>query len=269
MVPYRTFFDRFGYAGVCLLPGDVLSDDPLTDPETGEDLPSLREQVCLANGIHHRLFCYARVLWTCGNGLYWADVAATPELLQSQAATARVILTEEDLYFALPYDIRLQGKSPAGILKAMEAHAREVRPLQQLAKAATPELIPVPVLPLAPLAVVEVSTEELHEVIGPVEMDTLTDTNQRQVAKPLGPLRIQQAFLQAMLDALMRQLYQVHDAVSALALKARCALVAALQRWQRHTRQRVINAVPVWNGEQHLVAWRLTVGVPVATRAAA
>jgi hypothetical protein len=268
MVQHRTFFDRFGHAGICLLPGEVLSDDPLIDPETGAMLPSLREQVGLVNGTHHHLFCYAHVLRTCGDGLYWADVAATPELLQSQACTARVILAEEDLYFALPYDIRLQGKSPADMLKAMEAHARTVRPVQRRAPEDTSELIPAPVLPLAPLTVVEVSTEELQEAIGPVERDTLKDTNQHQVAKPIGAFGMQQAFLQAMLDSLMHQLYQVQDTVAVLALKARCALVALLQRWQSHTRQRMINAVPVWNSEQHLIAWHLTVGVPVAARAA-
>ena len=269
MVQHRTFFDRFGHAGICILPGEVLSDDPLSDPETGAMLPSLREQVGLVNGIHHHLFCYARVLRTCGDGLYWADVAATPELLQSQASAARVMLAEEDLYFALPYDSRLQGKSPADLFKAMEAHAHAVRPVQRRAPADTPELIPAPVLPLAPLTVVEVSTEELQEAIGPLDRDILKDTNRHTVAKPIGALRMQQAFLQAMLDSLIYQIYQVQDAVAVLALKARCALVALLQRWQRHTRQRVINAVPIWNNEQHLVAWHLTVGVPVATRAAA
>ena len=95
-----TFLERFGHHGVCVLPDDVLSDDPLTDPETGEELPSLREQISLTDGIYHRRFCYARVLRTCGNGLYWAEVAATPDL----ANTWQVILTEEDLYFALQDD---------------------------------------------------------------------------------------------------------------------------------------------------------------------
>src|SRR5437667_3900788 len=109
----RTFFQRFGHHGACVLPNDVLSDDPLTDPGTGEELPSLRDQVCLANGISRRILCYARVLRTCGDGLYWADVAATPDFVNM----LRVILTEEDLSFALPYDVRVQGKSSAQILK--------------------------------------------------------------------------------------------------------------------------------------------------------
>src|SRR5215471_4737019 len=96
----RTFLERFGHHGPCILPNEVLSDDPLTDPETGEELPSLREQISLTDGIYHRRFCYARVLRTCGNGLYWAEVAATPDL----ANTWQVILTEEDLYFALQDD---------------------------------------------------------------------------------------------------------------------------------------------------------------------
>src|SRR5215469_530424 len=93
----QTFLQRFGHHGVCVLPDDVLSDDPLIDPETGEELPSLREQISLTNGIHPRRFCYARVLRTCGDGLFWADVAANPDL----GHTFRVVLTEENLYFAL------------------------------------------------------------------------------------------------------------------------------------------------------------------------
>ena len=151
----RTFFQRFGTHGVCVLPDDVLSDDPLTDPETGEELPSLRDQVSLVNGTYHHTFCYVRVLRTCGDGLYWADVAATPDMVN----TYRVILTEEDLYFALPYDVRVQGKSPAQILKMMAAHARAVRPVQRVAPVVTPERTPAPVLPLEPLAVVEVSND--------------------------------------------------------------------------------------------------------------
>src|SRR5215471_10769078 len=131
----RTFLERFGHHGVCILPDDVLSDDPLTDPETGEELPSLREQVSLTEGIIHHCLCYARVLRTCGDGLYWADVAVTPDL----GNALRVILTEEDLYFALPYDVRVQGKSSAHILKMMAAHAREVRPVQRVASEPPPE----------------------------------------------------------------------------------------------------------------------------------
>jgi len=161
----RTFFDRFGHHGVCLLPNSVLSKDLLTDPDTGEELPSLRDQVSLVNGIYHRIFCYARVLRTCSDDLYWADVAATPDFVN----TFRVILTEEDLYFALPYDVRVQGKNPAQILKMMVAHAREMRPAQRVEPVATPKLAPATVLPLEPIAVVEVSNDELQEAIGPVK----------------------------------------------------------------------------------------------------
>ena len=104
----RTFFQRFGTHGVCVLPDDVLSDDPLTDPETGEDLPSLRDQVSLVNGIYHHMFCYVRVLRTCGDGLYWADVAATPDMVN----TFRVILTEEDLYLRSLLMCAYKGKAP-------------------------------------------------------------------------------------------------------------------------------------------------------------
>jgi hypothetical protein len=265
----RTFFQRFGTHGVCVLPDDVLSDEPLTDPETGEDVPSLRDQVSLVNGIYYRTFCYVRVLRTCGDGLYWADVAATPDL----ANTYRVILTEEDLYFALPFDVRVQGKSPAQILKMMAAHARDVQPARRVEPmAAVTELVPAPGLPLEPLAVVEVSTDDLQEAMGVVTMDTLKDTNKRKVSRSIGSFRMQQAFLRVIIDVLITRLYwsqQAQESAQSSRIKTQCAAVAFLQRWQRQSRQRIVNTFPVWNDEQHTVVWQLTVGDPLVALAAA
>jgi hypothetical protein len=264
----RTFFQRFGHHGMCVLPDDVLSDDPLTDPVTDEELPSLRDQVSLVNGISHRVLCYARVLRGCGDGLYWAEVAATPDFTNIH----RVMLTEEDLSFALPYDVRVQGKSPAQILKMMAAHAREVRPVQRVAPVVAHVRTPAPVLPLQPFALVEVSTEELQEAIGPVTKDTHKDANQRRVSRPIGSLCLQQAFLRVIIDALMTQLYWsqwAHDSVRTSTIRAQCTTVASLQRWQRHSRQRCVNAVPVWSNEQRAVMWQLTVGDPFAALSAA
>jgi hypothetical protein len=268
VVQQHTFFQRFGNHGICVLPDVVLSDDPLIDPETGEEVPSLRDQVCLVNGIYSRIYCYARVLRTCGDGLYWADVAATPDFVN----TFRVILTEEYLYFALPYDVRVQGKSPAQILNSMTIHAREVRPAQRVAPEPKLELSPAPVVPLEPLAVVEVSNEALREAIGLVTMDTNKDTNQRRVSRPIGSFWMQQAFLRVIIDALMTQLYWsrwAQESAVASTIRAQCATVSSLQRWQRQSRQRCVNAVPVWSNEQHAVMWQLTVGDPFATLAAA
>ena len=253
---------------MCVLPDDVLSDDSLIDPETGEVVRSLREQVSLVNGSYHRIFCYARVLRTYGDGLYWADVAATPDFVH----TFRVILTEEDLYFALPFDVRVQGKSPAQILKMMAAHAREVRPVQRVVPVVAAERIPAPVLPLEPLAVVEISNEELQEAIGLVTMDILADTNQRRVSRPIGSLCLQQAFLRVIIDALMTQLYWsqwAQESARTSTIRTQCATVSSLQRWQRQSRQRCVNAVPVWGDERHAVVWQLTVGDPHSALAAA
>ena len=264
----HTFFDRFGHQGVCVLPAEVLSNYPLTDPETGEELPSLRDQVSFIDGFYHRIFCYARVLRACGDGIYWADVAATPDFMNTQ----RVVLTEEDLYFALPFDVRVQGKSPAQILKMMAAHAHEVRPVQRVAPVVAHELTPVPLLPLEPLAVVEVSNDELQEEIGPVTMDTHKDTNQLRVSRPIGSLWMQQAFLRVIIDALMNQLYWsqwAQEPARTSTIRTQCATVSCLQRWQRQSRQRCVNAVPVWSDEQHAVVWQLTVGDPLTALAAA
>ena len=62
---------------------------------------------------------------------------------------------------------------------------REVRPVQRVAPVVTPERTPAPVLPLEPLAVVEVSNDELQEAIGLVTMDTHKDTNRLGYPGPL------------------------------------------------------------------------------------
>jgi hypothetical protein len=80
---------------------------------------------------------------------------------------------------------------------------------------------------------------------------------------------MQQAFLRAMIDALMTRLYQAHDHLAALSLKAQCAILAQVQRWHRLTHQRVVNAIPVWNDEQQSIVWQFTVGVPVVATLAA
>jgi hypothetical protein len=268
VVQQHTFFQRFGNHGLCILPNEVLSDDSLTDPETGEEGPSLREQVSLSNEFHHRMFCYALVLRTCGDGLYWADVAAEPDLREP----FRVILTEEDLYFALPYDVRVQGKSPSHILKMMTAHKRYVRPVQRVAPVVAAEPPQAPVLFLEPLTMVEVSTEELQTAIGPLAKDIHRDTNRQRVCRLIGSVCLQQAFLRVILDALMRQLYWSHwtyESARSSTIRTLCALVSSIQRWHRQSRQRCVNAVPVWSQEQHAVLWHLTVGDPFTARMAA
>ncbi|MBV9709086.1 MAG: hypothetical protein JO125_16955 [Chloroflexi bacterium] len=241
---HRPFFQRFGHQGICVLPTDVLCDDPLSDPETGEALPSLREQVGLVDGIHHQLVCYARVLKVCGDGLYWAEVASTPEL----ADPHRVVLSEEDLYFALPYDVRVQGTSPAHLLMMMHAHRHAVRPTPRVEP--TPERTPI--VPLEPLATVEVSTDALQEALGLRKQDRHKDTKQCTVRRPISVVRMQQAFLHVMLEALLAQ-EQTRTTMM------HSAEIACVQRWHQERRQRCVNAVPLCR--EGRVVWQLTVGI--------
>ena len=135
-----------------------------------------------------------------------------------------------------------------------------------------PERTPAPVLPLEPLAVVEVSNDELQEAIGLVTMDTYKDTNRRRVSRPIGSYWMQQAFLRVIIDALMTQLYWsrwAQESAVASTIRAQCATVSSIQRWQRQSRQRCVNAVLGWSNEQHAVMWQLTVGDPFTALAAA
>lgn len=282
MAYVRSFFERFGTQGVCVLPSDVLSNDLLRiDPQTHTIPPSLRKEAS-ALGL-----CYARVLRSFADGLYWALVAPAPDLIDAQ----RIVLTEEQLYHALPWDIRLVDREPATIRDMMFAHAQAVQPMQPLVEEMPAQdtcqphpLTPAPIVPLHSLdeATVVVSASELHEAFEPHSPDDddefpgagLLNRLGKKIKKParrkpIGSLAMQQGLLRIMIDTLMNRLYQAHDAVTALRLKAHCAMMALLQRWQRVTRQRVVNAIPVWDDEQHQVLWQLTVGVPLAVSALA
>jgi hypothetical protein len=275
----RTFFQRFGTQGICVLPSDVLSNDLLrVDPEMHTMPTTLRNQASILG------LCYAHVRRSFTDGLYWADVAATPDLVDAQ----RVLLTEEQLYHALPWDVRLQDREPDTIRTLMFAHAQTVRPVQRqttleqadTTSIAVAALTPAPVLPLEPLAdaTVEVTTSELQEAFDPHFPDETSESLfERSTGKVkrlsfiqrVGSFTMQQAFLRAMIDALMTRIYQAHDHLAALSLQGRCAILAQVQRWHRVTRQRVVNAIPVWSEERQRVVWQLTVGVPVAAYAAA
>jgi hypothetical protein len=280
----RTFFQRFGTHGVCVLPSEVLSNDLLrVDSETHTMPPTLRKEVS-ALGL-----CYGHVLRSFADGLYWALVAATPDLIDAQ----RVVLTEEQLYHALPWDVRLVDREPDAIRALMFAHAQAVQPVQRLepseqtvaAPRAPAALTPAPVLPLEPVtdAIVEVSTSELQEAFdtrfpddrddpaskGPFKRMSKKAGKLYRCVKPVGSFAMQQALLRVMVDALMAQLYRAQDHLAAVLLQARCTLLVQIQRWHRASRQRVVNAVPVWNDERHQVLWQLTAGVPFAAYAVA
>ncbi len=277
MVP-RTFFQRFGTQGICVLPADVLSNDLLrVDPET-HTMPSTLRKQASALGL-----CYARVLRSFADGLYWAEVASTPDLVDAQC----VLLTEEQLYHALPWDIRLQDRRPETIRDLMFAHAQTVQPIQrqtnpqkQTAPVAIAVLTRAPIVPLEPLAdaTVEVTTSELQAALDPHSpheaSESLFELTTRKVKRlpflqRVGSFTMQQAFLRVMIDALMAQLYQTQGHLAALSLKARCTLLAQIQRWHRLNRQRVVNTIPAWSEERRRVVWHLTIGVPVAALAAA
>jgi hypothetical protein len=200
------------------------------------------------------------------------------------------MLTEEQLYAALPWDIRLVDRHPSDIRKMLVAHGQEVQPAQPLTEDAQSQdtsqlhaLTLAPILPLQPLveATIVVTTGELQEAFDPRSSDDRDDPpgmgqlkriskkagRPRSSVKRVGSCAMQQAFLRAMIDALMSRLYQAQDAVTALRLKARCVILTVLQRWHRFSRQRIVNAVPIWSEERHCILWQLTVGVPMGALA--
>jgi len=255
--PRLRFPDRVGYQIICVLPDHVLDDTPLVDPETALPQRSLRQE-CSSQGL-----CYVRVRNpTAAEDLYQADVWANANAAASDLASdAFVVLTEDQLAFALAWDERLRWRQPASIRRLMAAQSRdlETRCLQE-APTPTEALFPVPELPLERQAPVEVGAQDLQAAMAPAS--ALLRNSYRPSRSKLTSLAVQQRLLRVMLRTLQQQVAHTRDEGTAQALQARCVLVAHMQRWQQQTRQRVVNAAPDWSEVRQCWVWNLTLGVP-------
>lgn len=264
------------------------------DSVDGEDMSSLRADAS-NEGI-----CYIRVIRSFDDGWYLVRAAVRPELL---AEGYTVVLSEGQLAYALPWDCRLQHASPQRICIVLHAQARGLHPARVPVcgtKGLTTSQIlardpPVP-LQLLDLGVV-LSTEVLQDAIRCTVKEACSDTNtatNKENKKGLRSLRmqlafvraviktiyrdptdhemstridtfhLQQALLRAVIDTLMEQLYQAQEHALAFALKALCALVAWVQRWQRQVKQRVMSVIPFFDEQRCQVVWQLLVGVPLS-----
>ncbi len=258
----RTFAHRIGYCITCVIPASLLSNEP-TD---AEDTSNLR-----ADASHDGL-SYIQVTRMLEDGVYLTHVAASPN---RAAKGYTVLLSEQQLYFALPWDHRLsqfleskedQPPQPGRILALLRACAAEVQPLVKLPAPAETATRPQPI-PTTAVAfeakqaqTLEVCAEDLQEALGLASADTAKDTATHIVQK--STYHMQQAFLRAAIDALMTQLYQGQERAHALIIHAKCALIARVQRWHRQTRQQVVNAALAFDGQRQRVTWQLTIGVP-------
>jgi hypothetical protein len=256
----RTFARQIGYLITCVMPADVLSAEPID----GEDGSNLRADAS-RNGLS-----YLQVVPSLEEGRYLVRIVATPECARKGYT---VILSEEDLFQALPWEPRLawqdhlstRKRHPAAILALLRSHAREVQPLTKQLPGFE-QATPFPTEALTVVDMIEVSQDVLQDaIITETAGKDATVTMQRRT----NPSHLQQALFQAMIDTLIAQLSQINDAATTQALQARCALIAQLQRWQRYTQERLINVVPRYSPEHHQVVWRLTVGVPIMSSLAA
>lgn len=255
----RPFFERFGYLGLCILPAEVLDDAPLSDPETGAVLPSLR-QIATADGL-----CFAHVSHSCASGLYWAEVSSTPSLVDQES----VILTEEQLAYALAWDIRLQGKCPTQIRHILFACVQESLQTTIPTKHALYEaLTPAPIVPLEATEPIEVSTDDLQKAL----TSSLHISSRNQTAsrghKRISDFAMQQGLLRAMLAVFKQMLNQAQEQAELTYLQAYCVLLTQMQHWQRQTHQRVVHLDRGWSRKQRSVIWHLTLGVPESILAA-
>ncbi|HLI89090.1 MAG TPA: hypothetical protein VKV37_10415 [Ktedonobacteraceae bacterium] len=249
------FSERIGCLVPCVIPAELLSDEPTDE----QDRSSLRRDASCKG------LSYLVVLRELSAGLYLARVAATPERVR-QGYT--VLLDEEALRHAQPWDQRLQDRDADAVLALLHAPATRREPAARAAHSAAyprPELVAGAI---TPVETIEVSEEELRDALQAC-MYQRGDTQRAGTPARPSVFHVQQALLGVMIDALMQQLYQSQERIQARALKARCLLLAHLQRWHRTLRgARLVHAVPRFSPEQQIV-WRLTAGVPVASLQAA
>jgi hypothetical protein len=250
----RTFSRRIGYCITCVIPAELLSEDPLDE----QDRSSLRTDASKDQ------LSYIQVSRMMEESLYLARVASAPE---NVANGYTVLLNEQQLFFALPWDARLQGKPAECILRQLHAHALELQPhmqnvltLERYVDGAHQEV------QLLPLDTVEVSVEALQDAIIPIR----THTKNAIRSGRSNLFSVQQALLRAMVDVLMEQLYQGQAKADALTLKQRCVRLLQVQQLHRRTRRgRPVNAVPHFSATQHEMMWQLTVSLPATHSLAA
>ncbi len=254
MAQQRTFLTRIGYHWTCVAPATILSDDSLKD-DNNTPLPSLRMEAS-SDGL-----CYLQLVRVASSGdLYIARVAASPDDLCSHALT--VFFTETQLRSALPWDCRVQGKSPERILTLLHAHAAEIQPALQTCERAHEEPLFQEEELLVPLGHVTVSQACLSSHFGTPRHDASQDTRKHSMSKNVRLVHVQQSLLLAVLHILTSQMRCATEKAHKDLLQARCTLVAQVRQWQKQTQQRVINPVPFYDSQAQHLSWHLSLVVP-------
>jgi hypothetical protein len=222
---------------------------------TEDQLPQRERELTLREEASCGGICFVRVLRQVTWDLYQANVAASPELLHEQPFP--IFLTKEQLRYALPWDVRLQDKQTPDnvpdverILTLLHAHAAAVQPALQ--KASQP---PSPDNSIS----VEVPQKAVQTHVA---LAAKQDTQAAPTRIQEDGFRLQQAFLSAMIDALMERLYQGIERSRALVLKAQCSMVIQAQHLHQKTPQCLVNAVPYFSQEKQRTLWHLSMHIP-------
>ncbi len=250
------FSHRAYYHWTYVLPAEVLSDGPL-DTDGHED-PSSLQAIASADRL-----CYASVLRSFGEGLYWAQVASHPDLLCTKEYL--VVLTEEHLTYALPWDCRLQELSPERIRALLHAHAAQLQPLcQNVITVSEPKktsgVVPAHHVLLKPLsAEIVITAAEMEEVLHAAAEGMLGTGCRSPILQ-----RIQHGLLSVILRAIRLRLQRAFSEAQRVFLQTQYILVTRVQQWSQRTHQRVVNIHDAWSEERRQVLWYLTVGVPLA-----
>jgi hypothetical protein len=256
----RPFVERCCLLRVYVLPAEVLNATPLPgELVTGEVSTSLHD-LASAEGL-----CFVQVEYSFAPGQYWTRAAATPELSNAE----HVVLTEEHLCYALPWDVRLQGKCPSHIRRIIFACAQEAHPIPPPAeRISSNDLLLDPRDDLVVAETIEVSTEDIERALTSEDQGCSRDVAAPPGSKPSGA-DLQQILLRMVLGELKQQLAHARRQAKVQSIWMRYNLVKRLRRWQRKTHQRIVYIARGWSEKRRSVGWILIVGMPEFLVAAA
>ncbi|GHO88036.1 hypothetical protein [Dictyobacter formicarum] len=237
-----TFQKRVGFHWICVAPATILSDEICSDEEHSV---SLREETS-SNGL-----CFLSIFRHLPHAdMYEAYVAATAEDLRSCPLT--IFVTEEQLYYALPYDCRMEQKSAAQIQAILFAHAEKVKP----AILTTPsenvqieEQVMLEPLP-EPISVSSQAIEKAIEEVCPM------------AAPKIWAPTIQQSLLCLALHTLQHEMQHNFKHIELSLLEAWHALIKQTRKWHYAHQQQVVHVVREFDRRNKQPVWNLYIGIP-------
>jgi hypothetical protein len=245
------------------------------DPVDEEDSASLRADAS-RDGL-----CFVRVIRSLEDGIYLVRVAADPDLLtRNQSYT--VLLGEEHLVCALPWDSRLQGEPPEHLFRllcASRAWHQSPRQEEHIASPRSNDLEPteapdpfeagavstrrdyeVATQPLPPVFICHSDCQQAIKVVGTLEETVQTNGHRPAHCKTCQFRWLAQMLVQAALIALSTAISKETSVTKGLFEQLHQAILRVSPLLQRCSQQ-LVHLSETYRGDQQ-IGWYVQINLP-------